>query len=182
MVCAVVPSDCFATVGQSKVLVAVSAGYYKVVGVGREVGRSSAACRVGPVEVPVGCAAALGLVTWETPMAVNASRSNVDAPNWGFTGGVARRGRELHVEAFREFDGRQEAHVARVPVSRPHGQRGGPERGGAGPGAHCGDGQRQHHPCRDRVGTEALSRRSGPPGRSRSSASSPALVPIHSMS
>lgn len=62
MVCAVVPSNCFATVGQSKILVAVSAGYYKVVGFGREVGRSSAACRVTPVEVPV-CAAAL--VSWE---------------------------------------------------------------------------------------------------------------------
>lgn len=65
MVCAVVPSNSFTAIGQSKILVTVTAGYYKVVGFWREVGRSSAACRVTPVKVTVICATALRLVTWE---------------------------------------------------------------------------------------------------------------------
>lgn len=65
MICAVIPSNCFATVGQSEILVTVAAGYYKVVSFRREVGRSSAACRVTPMEGTVGYAAALGLVSWE---------------------------------------------------------------------------------------------------------------------
>lgn len=65
MICAVVPSNCFATVGQSEILITITTGYYKVVSFRREVGRSSAACRVMPMEVTVSCTAALALVSWK---------------------------------------------------------------------------------------------------------------------
>lgn len=64
MVCAVVSSNCFTAIGQAKILVTVTAGYDKVVGFWREVGRSSAACRVTPVKVTISCATTLRLVTW----------------------------------------------------------------------------------------------------------------------
>lgn len=61
MVGTVIPSDCFTAIGQSEVLVAVAAGNHKVVGFWRDVGRGSATSGVTPLEVPVNCAAALGL-------------------------------------------------------------------------------------------------------------------------
>lgn len=66
MVGAIIPSDCFTAIGQSEVLIAIAAGNYEVVGFWRNVSRGSATRGVTPLEVPVDCAAALGLVAWKT--------------------------------------------------------------------------------------------------------------------
>lgn len=76
MVCAVIPSDCFTAIGQSKILVTVTAGYDQVVGFRRKVGRSSAARGVAPMEVSVGRVDTLRLVTWEMCLGVKISHTD----------------------------------------------------------------------------------------------------------
>lgn len=62
MVGTVISPDCFTAIGESEVLIAITARNYQMIGFWRDVSGGSASRRIMPLEAPVDCAAALGLV------------------------------------------------------------------------------------------------------------------------